>query len=233
MSQVVVVQGGNFPQTGANQTRASATELLASFIGGEDRPESKTRAGKHLDRSVKEFNSIAWRFNRQTQDITLVADTKTYTLNTNFRSPLTAMLINSSSVTVRHIHWITYEDWILLKSDQTAGGSQPNLYTARNIHNTGLVEFDPFPTGTLSFPKVRLHYFSRIALATGQLDKLNVPGEVDEAIFQLAVAKLIHAEKGIKSAEGDYALAKRMRLDVQNSHRDWGEMTGWGAEGTY
>jgi len=231
MSDVIVVLGGNFPQVNDNRTRSLAQSELASLTGGEDRPEARTRAGRAWDSAVRAFNDISWRFNRVTQDITLVADTKTYSLSTDFRSPMRCHLVDSSSNTIRALGWIPYEQWVLAYPNQSTGGPEPSRYTAFNAHNQGTVTFDPFPTGTLTYPTVRIYYHRRIALAPGQEDKLNVPAEVDQAIFDLAEAIYTKRYLGMGKAAAMFALAQQSRFGVQSQHQDWPDYGAWGANG--
>lgn len=233
MSDVVVVTVSGFPQTSANRTRANATTELAEYAGGSDRPEVQARAGRCWDAAVREFNTVAWRFNRVTQDITLVPGTKTYTLATDFRTPLRGQLLDSGGLSVYVLGWIPYELWQQYYFAQTNGTSLPTLYTAFNVHNQGLVRFEPFPTGTLTYPTAQLSYIRRVALATGNDDRLNIPMEVDEAVFQLAAAMLNERTKGADSDSSQRlrANAKVLRLECEREHRDWIEETGWGANG--
>lgn len=234
MSDVVVVELGGFPQTGSNRQRHLALAELAEYVGGVGRPEVLARAGRAWDAAVREFNTVSWRFNRVSQSITLVPGTKTYTLSTDFRGPYRACMLDSNGVEKWQLEWMTYECWLDIYSSGTSGGSSlPDYYTAFNSHNAGLVRFEPWPTGTLTYPTAQLNYFRRIALATGSDDVLNVPMEVDEAVFQLAAAMLLERTKGSDSddARNMRGQAKALRMECQLEHRDWPELTGWGANG--
>jgi hypothetical protein len=230
VSDVLVVSPANFPQTGDNRARSDALAELASYVGGESRPEVIVRAGRALDAAVRGFNDVAWRFNRVTEDITLVADTKTYSLSTNWRNPIRAQVVDSNSLEQITLGWVPYELWIENFWNQESGGPQPQYYTALNIHNAGTVRYEPFPTGTLTHPTVRHTYHKRIAIASGSGDKLNVPVEVDEAIFMLAKAKLIEQSLPPRTSQAAYILARERRFAVEREWRDWPEITsaGWG-----
>ena len=71
MSQIVVQRAVSFPATGTNRTRGQAQQELLEYVGGEDRGNAQRRAGLVWDASVREFNTVAWVFNRVIDDITL------------------------------------------------------------------------------------------------------------------------------------------------------------------
>lgn len=231
MAELGVYQGSGFPQQSENRTRSQAAVEMADYSGGSDRPEMVIRAGRAWDAAVREFNSVAWRFNRVVADITLVADTKVYTLPTDFRSPERAQIIDANGAEVCALEWVPYERWLVMFSNQVTGSNQPQYYTALNVHNAGQVRYEPFPSGTLGYPKVRHTYLRRIALAPGDDDRLNVPVEVDEAIFLLGVAKLVDQVGGDPEVTARYVRARILRDACEREHRNFGELTGWGANG--
>lgn len=219
----------NFPQTSQNRTRSQAATELLDYVGGANRPEAETLGGRVWDAAVREFNTCGWRFNRRSQDITLVANTKTYSLNEQFRSPYRAAILDSSSVEQWQLMWVPHEIWFSTFSGSQSGSGLADYYTIFNAHNQGTVRLEPYPSGTLTYPTLRVQYLCNIQLATGNNDRLNVPMEVDEAIFQLAAATLRDRTRG--DAGDLFARAKLLRLDCEREHRDWPEPTGWGANG--
>lgn len=220
-----------FPQTSSNRTRKQAREELAEFTGGVNKPDVVVRAGRSWDAAVREFNSVGWRFNRVQANITLVAATKSYSLPTDFRSPVRAQCLDSNSNEARTLEWIPYQIWAEYYDSQQTGSSVPDYYTVLNVHNAGQVRYEPYPLGTLTYSTVKHTYLRRIALASANEDRLNVPVEVDEAIFQLALAFFIAKQRGFDDASQAFTLAKVMRLDCEREHRHWQEETGWGANG--
>lgn len=226
MSIVTGSPASNFPQTGSNRTRSQAVAEIAEHAGGDDRSIVAARAGRAWDAAVREFNTVAWRFNRMVQDITLVTLTPDYTLNSDFRSPLRALILDSSSETIDEVSWMSYPEWTMAYPDQSSTASYPDIYTARNVHETGLVTFDPIPKAPFQYPKVRVHYHRRIALATSDGSRLDVPMEVDEAIFALALAKFMAKVTGFQTAESAgaspfYVTARALRSDVEREWRDY------------
>lgn len=228
MPEVFFQSTTNFPQTSNNRTRLQAENELCDFLGGGNRGEMRAMAGRMWDAAVREYNDVCWKFNRMQQDITLVADTKEYELNSDFRSPLRAQLLDSNSVGQQDLIWLPHHDWLRYFAGGSSGAGIPDYYTALNIHLTGLVRFEPWPMGTLGYPTAKITYFRRIVPASAESDVLNVPMEVDEAIFQLARAKMVHAKDGGDKAATDYLVAQRMKEEVRREWRDWPEENSWG-----
>lgn len=229
---VAVVPGSGFPQSGLNRTRARAVQEIADYSGGANRPDTQQLAADSLDAAVRDYNDTIWKFNRQTQDITIAVSTADYTLNTDFRAPLRAVTLNSSSKTVDELVWVDYKDWLDIRTDQSTTGTGPTYYTARNTHETGLVTFDP-PCGTTlpTNPKVRIHYFSRILVQSGAQGFIDAPVEVDEGIFQMAVAFYLAKTLGPGHADAitQRTLAKQKKAALVQEWQDWPDSTAaWG-----
>src|SRR5262245_41350095 len=66
-----VLSGSGFPQTGANRTRAQVRSELADMSGGANKPDIKAKADRAWESAIREFNSVAWSFNRLQEDIAI------------------------------------------------------------------------------------------------------------------------------------------------------------------
>lgn len=225
---VNVVGTSGFPLSGLNRVRSQAIKEIADHSGGSNRPDVQQTAGDAWDAAVRDFNEVLWKFNRVTQDITIAINTSDYTLNTDFRAHLRAMVLNSSNKTVDELIWVDYKDWLDRRPDQSSTGTQPVWYTAINQHETGLVTFDPPCGATLpTNPKIRIIYFRRIAIQSNPQLYLDVPMEVDEAIFQMGVA--FHIRKILGPGHPDSAtmmtLAKQKKAFVMEEYRDYPDST--------
>lgn len=218
----VTIGTGGFPSTSQNRPRTDALLEISEYVGGADRPEVLTRAGRVFDSAVREFNmGTYWRFNRQRQTIPLAADTSDYTLNTDFYAPLAAVLLDVNGKSVDYqLEWVPYELFVTIHTNQQSGGDPPYSYTARNDFDAGLVTFNPRPVAPSTYPNVRLDYFSRIVVTSGN-GKLRVPSDVEEAIMHLAIAKMIAGKKGFADAREAYQLALRSRAMVESIWRDY------------
>lgn len=358
MSGPYISGGGSasFPQTGANRTRAEATEELASYVGGETRGDMLVRAGASWDAAVRKFNEVPWKFNRVSQDLLLdstmpdnttapsisrdagsgagfvlsvgksieywveerVKDGAGNILKRNF-APLAAVAVlagdgstdkpvitRPATVGADTTHWalygtaatpegsggatgrypngvqlgevaiatttiedtrtgnnpmlpaapilyepsdftllfdfrnhrrawmvdadgferyrLAYEPWERMSSvfnQRIAITSVPAIYTVRNTHNEGKVILFPRLRLPATWPILRLQYNRWIAFAVGSGDRLNVPRDVDEAIFSLAIANIIGKVKSFEAARDARILAEDAFVTAKQNHRDW------------
>ena len=214
------------PATTANRTRSQAVVELCYYVGGDDDADAKTRAGTAWDRAVRDFNSVLWKFNRLSQDYTLPTDFDSSgeaTLPTNFRGAVRLMLCNSDGETVEQIEYRDWRVWTITDPYQVAGGNAVNYYTSRNPHVDQTFIIDPIPdqTATFTYPTLRLFYSQRIELAAADDEVLDVPVEVEEAIFSLALAKFISMMKGAKEAGTYESIAFSKRTEVEQVWRDY------------
>jgi len=343
------VGGSGFPQTTDNRTRNQVAVELCEYTGGEDTPEAQTRAAKSWDAATREFNSVPWKFNRVTQDIsltstmldnvtalsisrdagagagfvltsgtkiqywveervkdgnyitkrnnnpaaiitTLVGDGTTdkpvltrpatvnsdtthwalfgtraggefpygseideaaiatttledtrmgnnpaipdgfpyyvgvYLLQSDFRNPKSAHLVDDAGQERDPVDYVPYDQFLTcLQQEASWSSTYPDVYTVRNAHETGEVTVYPRQTRPVLYPSLRLVYHRRIQLATGNDDRLNVPVEVDEAIFQLAVAKFLSKLREHKQSVLAFQVAKDIRAQIEREWRDWSE----------
>lgn len=68
---VVTGKAASYPQTGDNRTRADIVKDILDYVGGESSTTMAERAGRALNAAIRYFNSVAWSFNRITDDILL------------------------------------------------------------------------------------------------------------------------------------------------------------------
>lgn len=222
MSVIPVQTSSSFPQTSTNRTRLEALTELASYVGGENDPKQRARVGLMWDAARREYNGVCWKFNLREDDITLTISTQEYELNDDFYKPKRVQLLDSNSVEVQRIRFIEYDSWVdWLSIQQRSGGPVPLNYTVRNAHTDGLIAVWPKSGTTLSHPTMRVHYFIRIAKAQNDDTKLNVPEEVDEAIFQLAVYKVLSRGRSFVQSRDARAAAFDMRLEIEQTWRDY------------
>lgn len=198
MTETTVAIGG-FPQASGAQVITDLLDQIASHFGDGDDDAEKARARKSLKRAVQKYNAVPWLFNRVTQDITLDGSgtgTDEYTLNTDFRNPLRATLVNSDSQETGAVMWVNFPEFKLIHADRRGGAAAPRRYTARNAHETGLVTFHPTPLGTLTYPTARLYYHRFIILPGDDGNKINVPESVEEGLVEMAIALYLQGRIG-------------------------------------
>ena len=118
MANIVVGLSSSFPQTSTGRTRDQLAKDILDVTGGGDRPEAIIKAGRAIDSAVREYNSVAWKFNRLQQDITLVTDTQDYTLAAAFKQAFAANMIDSDGKNRDRVDWIPFEQWTRFFPDQ-------------------------------------------------------------------------------------------------------------------
>jgi len=223
MSNFYIPASASFPQTSENRPLGDIIDDLADYVGGGDRPAAQDRARRALRSSVRMFNVMSWRFNRQQQTITLLNNTSDYALATAFRTFRAALLLDAAGLVVDRLDWIAYEDLARYDpSETTPGATSPDSYTARNTFLTGIVTILP-KLGTINsqYPSVRLDYHSRIVIPTNDAAILTVPVEVEEAIVLEAVAFLVSKTSSFAEGQIARAVAREFRANVEREWRDW------------
>jgi hypothetical protein len=144
-----------------------------------------------------------------------------YDLSSPFHNPVRAMAIDGSGQTRYGLTWIPWRRWTAYRPWQITTGSVPLWYTIRNWHQTGKVTFDPRPGSKTTYPMIRIIYSTPIVLP-GDSGILNVPQEVDDAIFQRAsvIARRNTAGPG---AVGPDELREEMerKLELEAKWRDF------------
>lgn len=221
-----------YPGTFQNRTRDEAKAELVEYVGGVGRTNALDRAGLAWDSAVRDYNRVAWRFNVTSTDITLVDETSEYALPDKVRTPVRCQLLDSNDLSRAIVRWFPYNEFLVARRNQVSGASVPLYYTMQNTHETGLVTFDPRPVAPFTYPTVRLFYAKWIDLQPTAGSTLDVPPDVEEGIFQLAVAKLTAKNKRFgKEAQLAYKIANELRFDCYRNHRIFGEINIRGANG--
>jgi len=228
MSNIIIVGGAPFPQEGDNRTRQQALNELAGYIGGENNPDVVDFCGTVWDSAARDMNlDKVWEFNRKSQDITLLANTSEYQLADDFNEPEVANTLNASGNEVDEVGFIPFLEWRELFTEQiSAASAVPLYYTIEFKHAVGKVRFEPRLGPVLSYPKVRLRYFSRVKPASGLGDRLAVPYEMDQAIFKHAVAHVIAKRRSAEEAAGYFADARDAMAAVERKFRVWPDYLG-------
>ena len=343
----VTGSGSGFPQTSSNRTRLQAATELAQYVGGETRGDSLARCAQVWDGAVREMNSVAWKFNRVTQDIlldstmldntaaptisrdagagvgftlatgvlikywveervkdaggsvikrnaapgtmvatltgdntndkpvitrpatvnadtthwalfgtaangsypngteiaevaiatTTIEDTRTgnnpaagtgnlyepgvYPLQTDFRNPIRGSLLDVNGFEKYQISYQPWEQFPSIFEINDSPTTSPIVYTVKNPHLLGKVQFWPRVRIPNNYPVFRLIYSKFIAPALGDSDRLNVPVQVDEAIFKIAVANILSRVRSFEEAKIAFALAAGYRMEIEQYLRDF------------
>jgi hypothetical protein len=225
-----------FPQSQTNRTRDVALIEMTEYFAGANRSDLQGRAARCYDAAVREYNDIPWKFARTTLDIDLAtpspASSDTYDLTIDFRDPLKAFTVDSGGVERNPVVWVPYRRF--RDNNPSLGqsvGGMPVYYTAYNVHALGRVQVWPKCIAPLTYPTLRLYCHRRIVFVGGAATAvLDCPQEVEEAIFDLALAMLTDKEEGFQVAAGRYRRAQARREAVMIEWRDFSHYLPAGGE---
>ncbi len=224
MADLTGAAATSYPQIGANLSIDEMAKQLAGHTGGAERPKRLQRAVESIQEAVGSFNEWAWSFNRVVDDIALATlvsgETFHYALTTDWRNPFLALLLDSSGNKRGEVEWKPYTRWEH-SSSQTASGGRPVSYSARNIHETGVIFVNPpLDTSNLTYPTMRLVYHRWIVFPAHN-KAINVPRNVSNAIMQLARYFFLLKDRGVKAAAAYEKIANRARLFLEQEYREW------------
>ena len=146
-----------------------------------------------------------------------------YALSADFRTPIVAEMMDADNHRRDQLRYIPWQQWTRGFYSSSTTTNYPGYYTVRNVHETGQVSYWPRPGGNQQWPVVRHHYHRRILIQTSSGGTLNVPQEVAEAIFQLALAKIQLMVKGREFARDFIRLGASISQDVEWQWRDYSE----------
>lgn len=214
-----------YPQTGQGKTRAEAIAYIAAYIGGENDDDAKQKAGRALDAAVDRYNLADWKFKRKVHSHTLTTGVagKLVSLPSLFKSPYRARLLDASGNEQGDVAWYEYGVFKDRFSLYTGTGNRPLHYSARNIHETGQVMFEPQLASPIQYPTLEVTYHEWITKTTTDTARLNVPGAVEAAMLEYAVAKAVAMEDGAREAAAQMAEAERLfdLLEDERSYPDY------------
>lgn len=227
MSVVVVSNAAsNFPQTGAGRTLSDMLTDIAIAAGGENDPDRRTRALTALRRAIRVYNEVRWKFNRVSEDYTLVAATSSYALPADFADPQRLVMLDSSNglVGVGPLIYVDWTDWLDGDGSDTGEGNPPSFYTINNEHEAGTLFIKPKPksdVATSAYPKMRLYYYRRIVMPTGDSEKINIPVEIEGGVEDLAVAYYVGYIEGAPASVQPVAMALRHKEELEQRYRKY------------
>lgn len=166
-------------------TGAQLVTQIARICGGESEGEIRAQALDCLNRVRRELNQHDWRFMKTTDaPITLVSGTATYALESTFRKPSFAYLIDSTGTQKFSLQYLDDETANSAEPDRETTG-QPVFYMLRNDYQDGLVTFLPTPDdGTATDYRAVVEYFARIgAFSDTNESEVFIPEELANVLI--------------------------------------------------
>lgn len=176
--------------------------------------DSLFRCGQFINRAIKELNTRPWKaLLTAGTNITTSATVKTYDLDSLFYKESKVQRLDANSkpeLTLDYLDWEQFQSRFDVQTDT----GKPTLYTLRNTFSDGLIEFYPVPDAAYT---LRVQYYKRIALLSGNDDVLQVPIEFENYIIlraQFYLLDLFHHERTLeKKASSEESFASLIRAD--------------------
>lgn len=225
MSDLTGASSAGFPQSAGCRTMGEMALEMSESTGGGGRDKRLRRASGCIRRSIRQYNRFDWKFNRQTEDIALgspVSGTNNkYALDTSFRTPYMAMLVDSDGKDRRLVDWVPYRPFNRIYESKLSEAGVPSNYTARSVFREGVVFVGPqLDTSNLTYPTMRLEFHSRIDHPSDN-SCIETPEEVEEGIFSLALYLYLMKERSESSLTAYKRQADELFLMLEQEHRDW------------
>lgn len=217
----------NSSLTPGGKTFSELKSDVAKFILSPNDQDILQTAGEGIVDALRKINSVNWFWMLTSQDIPLVASTRTYSLAGQFKAPRHAEILRPDGTNAGRVYFLEGKSFSDETANSTASGS-PSHYTIYNAQDSLTVSFNIAPDAgfVASYPTVRLRYHKRIQYPVNNSDVIDVPPEVESFILWHAKSYIaaIHAPQKVAYAEGKaQEMWKLLRVDDRNVSQasDW------------
>jgi hypothetical protein len=216
MPSATVLTASASGQTGIVSGSNLVTQV-ARMVGGESEGAIRAQALDCINRVRIELNQHDLGFMKTTDGaITLVDGTATYALESTFRKPVYASLVDASGTRTFDLDY--YNDAIALhdQPDMSATG-RPQFYMLRNDFQDGLITLYPTPDATAaSDDRLVVEYYARIEGIADSTDPVNLPEEVTNCLVVGGQAYMLRERDKVSPALGmafaDYQRIKALLM---------------------
>lgn len=149
--------------TPLNSNFAGLKKRVAAYVQGSQLTSVLADAGLALNGAIDKLNTRNWHWLNRQSDLTLVADTSTYTVPANFKRPRAAELLDSSNNKKGYLSFQIAKEFQDTQWEDATSGS-PRFYTVRNAVDDRLLTLNVPPSTSFvaSYPTIRLTYFARL-----------------------------------------------------------------------
>ena len=202
---------------------------VAAYVQGQNLPGVLGDAGVAINSAIDRLNTRNWHWLNKQSDISLVADTRTYTVPANFKRPRKLEKLDASSKVVGWYDYQMPKDFLDTNwNDETSG--QPYLYTVRNAVDDRLLTLNVPPTSAFvtAWLTARLTYFARLGHFASDGDTLgSIEAPPESKNFMLWYARWeIASMRGSPTQVRDARTAwrdewNRLMMDDTNEQTDW------------
>jgi hypothetical protein len=224
MSDSTVLISIGSGQTGASSGHDLVTQI-ARVIGGEGENAIRAQALDCLNRVRIELNQHDWRFMKTTDDpITLVLGTSTYSLDSTFRKPSHALLIDASAIPQYDLRYQD-EEWFSHELPRQDITGLPMYYFLRNDFSDGIVSIYPIPdSATAANFRLVVEYYARIGGFADTTDTVDIPEEAINVLVIGGQAYLLRErQKGTPASAVAFQDYQRVKMLLLTDDRRVGD----------
>jgi hypothetical protein len=217
---------GTFTQSPAATAFSTLYARVRNYVMGPDDAEVTTIAKEGINEAIARLNTRVWTWTRVHKDITLVAGTQEYALESNCKSPRSMQVLDTAGEVRGTLGFLDPKELDRLYGDRAAQG-QPEHYTINNMFDNGKVTLSTTPTSSYVavYSKLRFRYFKRLAYLSADADLFSGPTEVEPFLVWHGRALVASHWAPEKLAYADARAEKHwqelVRDDRLQELRDW------------
>jgi len=225
-----VAVGTTTAQTPLQANFGGLKSHVAAYVQGQNLASVLADAGAAINAAADKINTRNWNWLNKASAITLAADTKSYTIPANFKSPRSLIRRDTNAKQVGLYIYQIPKEFVNTAWDDTNSG-QPTHYTIRNAPDDRLLNFNVPPSSAFatSWPTALLIYYSRMghfASDGDTLGTLEVPSEIRNFLVWYArweIASIRGSATQIRTAESAWRTEwNSLMMDDNNQQTDFG-----------
>lgn len=224
MPPIISASSASTTSTYRPATAGVLKQRVARIVGAELEPAMQAAGLEYLNEAIIEFNHRLYEANRVFRTQLTVTNGEA-SLPAAFYKELECELVGSTGDRIRQLDYI---DWA--EHEHTYGYSQQGFgiggfyqYTLFNIYGEGKLRLMPF-TGATDTSYVKISYYRRFPILTGDGDVLDAPQEIQRALLLKAQADMLRTHNpGSPALQITTALAEKAWeefLRVDSRHPD-------------
>lgn len=174
---------GSYAQSPGTSTLSQLKSEVCRYVKAPNDTDALAVAHDGIKEAIRRINMRSWQWMLTSDDITLTAGTADYTMQSTFKAPRSAELLDSSDRTVGFLSYEDPKNFDLLHPDRDTS-SWSTHYTIRNIKETGQVTLAPTPDASFvsSYPTVRFRYYKFVSLPSAEDDRIGVPVWIEPVV---------------------------------------------------
>jgi len=223
---MAVAVGSSVTQVPAPETRSGITRQVLNYVQAVSDPDLEAAVHDAINGGIDLLNSRMWWWNIKEHDITLAADTDEYTINSNFKKPISLFRMNSSSKLEGRLRWKEPKVFF----DEHAwnrDGSNPWVYTVITPKDNAQMTLNAAPNSDFvtAWPTLRFKYAARVGYLNSDDAELDTPPEFRSLVMWYA--RWEFASQRGKISETDRAERAYLRWMQRLVTDDNDTMTDW------